>query len=63
MLPEVPYVQYIDLNQYEVTFYILKPRRVKTQEVVKASSSSNAKIIIKEQYGAVQIVSVKLVKK
>jgi hypothetical protein len=63
MFPEMPYVNYIDLNQYEVTFYILKPRRIRTQEVVKASSSSNAKLIIKEQYGEVQIVSVKPVKK
>jgi hypothetical protein len=55
------FVEYVILPSYEVTFYVLKPHRVKTQQVVKANSESGAKTIIYGQYGKenVQIVRVK----
>lgn len=57
-------VVFISLNEYEVSFTIKKPY-TKTSEVVKASSSTSARNIIKARYGEdnVTINSVKEVRK
>ena len=61
ILENVPYVEFVALNSYEVTFYITKPKRVRTQETIKAQSSSDARSLIYDRYGKenVQIVQVK----
>lgn len=55
---------YISQNEYEVSFTIKKPY-AKTSEVVKATSTTAARNIIKARYGEnnVTIHSVKEVKK
>lgn len=58
-------VFFISMSEYEVTFYILKPKRVRTSQIVKANSMSDAKAIIVAQYGkdGVNIISTKKVEK
>ncbi len=57
-------VVFMSLNEYEVSFTIKKPY-TRTSEIVKASSSTAARNIIKARYGEdnVTINSVKEVKK
>jgi len=57
-------VVFVSLNEYEVSFTIKKPY-TRTSEIVKASSSTAARNIIKARYGEdnVTINSVKEVKK
>lgn len=45
------YVAYEDLRQFMVSFTIKKPRTIKSQQVVSASSSQNARDVIYAQYG------------
>lgn len=64
MLPaETVQVEFAAQGKYEVTFYIIHPKRTRTTEVVSASSSGDARRIIEARYGKgeVQIVSVKKV--
>jgi hypothetical protein len=57
----IPFVEYAPLQTYIVTFYVLEPKRTRTEQHVKANSTSDAKNVIYGQYGKenVQIVSVK----
>ena len=58
---DTAWVDYEAQSKYEVTFYIINPKRTRTTEVVSASSSSDARKIIEARYGKseVQIISVK----
>jgi hypothetical protein len=50
-MDELPaYVQYIELNEYEISFSIKKPY-TRSEEIVRASSSSGARTIIEARYG------------
>lgn len=57
-------VKFISQSEYEVSFAIKKPY-TRTSEIVKANSSSAARIIIETQYGKdkITIISVKEIKK
>ena len=59
------YVQFFAQSQYEVVFYINKPRRVRSTQIVSANSSSDAKALIIAQYGKdnVSIISTKKVER
>jgi hypothetical protein len=59
------YVQFFAQSQYEVAFYITKPRRVRSTQIVSANSSSDAKALIIAQYGKdnVSIISTKKVER
>jgi hypothetical protein len=59
------YVQFFAQSQYEVAFYINKPRRVRSTQIVSANSSSDAKALIIAQYGKdnVSIISTKKVER
>jgi hypothetical protein len=57
----VPYVEFVSETSFVVTFYVLKPKRARTTETVKAKSVGDARSIIIARYGKenIQIVSVK----
>ncbi len=54
-------VEFAAQGKYEVTFYIIQPKRVRTNEVVSANSSGDARKIIEARYGKaeIQIISVR----
>jgi hypothetical protein len=57
----IPYVEFVAESSYTVTFYVLKPKRARTTESVKAKSTGDARSIIIARYGKenIQIVSVR----
>ena len=56
----VAYVEYAPLKEYEVT-YTLKGK--KSQDVVRANSSTDARELVKTRYKDARIISVREVKK
>lgn len=60
---DIPYVYFMELSEYEVTYAIKKPKYVRTKEVVKASSVQNAKELIYAKFGGKDNVSILGVKK
>jgi hypothetical protein len=56
----IPFVEYAPLQTYIVTCQVLKPKRTRTEQHVKANSASDARNVIYGQYGKenVQIVGV-----
>jgi hypothetical protein len=51
------YVAYEDLQQFEVSFTIKKPRTIRSKQVVSASSSQNARDVIYAQYGKANVTN------
>lgn len=48
-----------DLRQFEVSF-ILKPKNIRTTEIVSARSTQNAREIIYARYGKSKVTNVKV---